>query len=150
MKVAMVDFLKENPGVRLVVASPGARPDIPNVKDLFVKEHGRVWKAQRDGNCLFAALTNAIDITLGRDDARHFFNKAQGAALSCPRVSSVLFVFQRLKVRLEARKLSKEMRATMTSQPCQTLASARKGVFIAFLEGPAVHCVVVDADRALI
>lgn len=140
LKGAMVEFLKEHARVRLVVASPGARPDIPNVQDLFVKGHDRVWKAQRDDNCLLAALTNAIDIVLGRDDGRYFCNQAQVAALSCPKMSAVPIVFQRFRVRLEARKLTKEMRATMASQPCQTLATGQER---------RLHCVPRGSGRAM-
>lgn len=76
----ILSFLQDHPGVRLVVASPGPRPEIPNVHVLYVKGHGRVWKAQHSGNCLLAAVTNGIDVVLGRGAARQFFAHAQGEA----------------------------------------------------------------------
>lgn len=74
----LVEFLRDHPGVCVVVASPGAGPKILNVYALYVKGHGRVWKTQQSGNCLLAVLTNWIDIVLGRASARGFFLQLRG------------------------------------------------------------------------
>lgn len=42
LRQEMIELLRDYPGVRLVVARPSFRPDIPIVHELYVKGHGRV------------------------------------------------------------------------------------------------------------
>ena len=152
LRHAALRWLYQHRGVALSVGGPGAQGDIDGVEKYLIKDQGTVFVQEEDGNCLGAAIFNALDIVRGRDVAtsmREYFEKANPHFL---RLRETVRLLHDLGTGAKMRELPKTDGSTYNENPFRYLATRETDVYLVHLaqHGVVNHAVVVDARRKLI
>ena len=152
LKDGVLKYCTENRGRAVSIGGPGARDEIADVDKYLVQDHGEILVKQNDGNCITAAIVNALDAVAGREIAasvQEYFYEVNPHYLKIREATPVL---NDLRTCVEMRKIPKGERALFDENPFAYLACRGSGVFIAHVFQPKVvsHTIVVDAGRKLI
>ena len=145
-------WLYQNRGCALSIGGPGERSSIEDVEKHLVRGLGTVLEKQNDGNCMTAAITNAVDIVSGREAAeslREYFYEYNPHYL---KIREATLLLRNLGAGAEMRKLPKEDLGIFNANRFAYLASRESFVYIVHVFEPKVcsHTVVIDANRRII
>lgn len=152
LRDAATVWLRANEGHALSVGGPGARGGINGVEQHLLREAGPIYEKQSDGNCVSAAITNAIDAVCGREVAkalREYFYKENPNYL---KIREAAILLQKLGTGAEMRKIPKRDWELFNANPFAYLATRESGVYIVHLYElkVATHALVIDVNRGLI
>lgn len=136
----------------LSVGGPQSRSSIPGVSQSFVPEYGQFLEqkyGKNDGNCMEAAIINAIELVLGREHALQLRAYVDQYMPHLVKIKEISRVFQEAKVPAEAGKF--HVTPEFSRNPFSVLCSATSGIFIVHLREVKVveHVFAVDATRGL-
>ena len=149
-------FCRANPGVPLVIGGPGARGDIEGVHGYYAPEsevtRGHPYMHSQDGDCVHAALVNAVGILCGHEAAQRAEDFMQQNLNFIPSLRKLTAVVLQLGCHVELRRVPKDERQGIASNPFEWVASRKQGVMLVRLEQAEIvdHCVVVNANAGVI
>lgn len=148
----LLDWLYQHRGVVVVIGGIGARGHIHNARRFEVHEFGTNPARSNQGNCVPAAVANAVSALATIDDAKRvekYFNDH-------PRVYTTLKqLFEevhRINLPLAVRRIPKAEREAFQKDPFAWVSNLKSGVWIVRLDqhDKSDHCVAIDGNRGLI
>lgn len=146
-------FCLANPGFAVVIGGPGLRSSSPFTHcTRVVQKAGPIFMRAHEGQCLIAAIVNAVDVLIGRsaaERAKHYLlskNQHYRSVASCAQDIHVVCP------RHDLRKVRKSEAHDFKVDKFDWLGSLTRGVWIVRLVEPKVvdHCIVIDGKRKLI
>ena len=152
LRNAVQAFCKRHPGFAVILGGPGESTVSIDKSSRFQVSAGAVFMQASDGECLAAALVNAVDIVKGRaaaEKARLAVTERSSQYLSIASCARDMHQFCR---GFDLRKLQKADFEGFRSDPFGWLGSLHRGVWLVRLVKPRFldHCVVIDGVRKLI
>ena len=145
-------FCSANPGVPLLIGGPGARGDIEGVHRCYAPEsgltRGHPYMQSQDGECIHAALVNAVGVLCGHDVAQKAEDVMQQNLNFISSLRKLTALVLQLGCNLELRRVPKSERQKIASNPFEWVASRTRGVLLVRLEQADIvdHCVVANAN----
>ena len=132
--------------------TPGERSTIEGVHEHLLRDCGTVFEKQNDGNCITAAIINAVDIVSGRPHAgalREYFFEENPHYLE---IREATVLLREMATGAEMRLLPKKDRELFNINRFAYLAGRESGVYVVHVFEPKVssHTVVINANRKLI
>ena len=145
-------FCSAHPGWSVVIGGPGARTVSHETGKFTEKSAGRIFMSASEGECVVAAIVNAIDVVRGRaaaTEAKEYLAEQNPHYL---RVATCAAHLQKMRMRCDVRKVPRASKEMFKKDPFGWLGGAAHGVWIVRLKQRNVvdHCVVVDGVRGLI
>jgi len=149
---AVTSFCTKHPGWAAWVSGPGDRDKNPALKEHLVKTGDKILVKGKDGQCVAAAIANALYVLFGEDCAREAWRKLDEEDPHFSSLGRTWDTIHKLGVRCDLRKVPKDEMSAFLVDKFEWLASLDDGVWMVRLEQHAIvdHCIVVDAKNKLI
>ena len=115
-------------------------------------QYGEVFVKHNDGNCMTAAITNAVDIVAGREVANAVNEYCFEESPHFLKIREATLLLHELATGVEMRKIPKCDAKVFKENPFAYLARRDSGVYLVHVFRPNLvsHILVVDASRKLI
>lgn len=91
-----------------------------------------------------------IGHSLGEEEATLLRNNCVAAGVVAEKVGAISQVFLAARVLAEKMKLPPRMREVFAQKRVETLVAVKKRIFVVFLNGLRMHCMVVDENGQII
>lgn len=146
------EFCRKNPGFAVLLGGPGDRTGSRDILKHVTQNRGEVFMRAAEGECLTAALVNAVAVLEGPTVATDVKRQLCESSLQYRSLASCGRVLHTLCRKFDLRKVPKEYMQCFRADPFGWLGSLDWGVWIVRLVKPRVldHCIVVDGARKLI
>ena len=146
------DFCSKNPGFAVLLGGPGDRQARKDTSGFSDASAGEVFMRAKDGECLAAAITNAVFTLEGRALAEEAQRLLTGRSSHYRSVASCGRAMHKLSRKFDLRKVPKSHMEGFKKNKFEWLGNLDWGVWIVRLVKPRIldHCVVVDGIRKLV
>ena len=133
------------------IEGPAARKGSKVLESHSVKRFGPVLAQDRSGECLPAAIANAVDLARGRQQAQETIRKMQNVTERAFNLGKDGVLATRYG-RIELRKLSKSEKTSFNSGRLDCVLQQASGIYIVRIVDDAQvdHCVVIDSEKRII
>ena len=148
----LLEWMKKNRGVPVVIGAVGARGHIRNTRQFQIHEYGPNNVCRNEGSCVMESVANGVAVLKSSEDALKVAKYAETNPKLFTTLKQIFFVLPKLPVSLTVRKIAQTKKDLFVANPFSWLLNMKNGIWIVCLKqhGIVDHCVAIDANRGII